>query len=133
VCNQLRSENAEGVVFKRCEAAFTSGRPNSGGDQFKFKFVETASVIVLKLNQRRSVAIGLWGDAKLVPAGNLTIPVDQPVPDVGDIIEVRYLYAIPGSGSLFQPVYLGPRDDIAAAECCRDQLKFRKAPESTAA
>ena len=41
-------------------------------------------------------------------------------------MEVRYLYAMPGSGSLFQPVYLGARDDITAAECTRDQLKFRK-------
>ena len=33
---------------------------------------------------------------------------------------------MPGSGSLFQPVYLGVRDDIAATECTRDQLKFRR-------
>ena len=32
----------------------------------------------------------------------------------------------PGSGSLYQPVYLGVRDDITAAECTRDQLKFRR-------
>ena len=40
---------------------------------------------------------------------------------------------MPGSGSLFQPVYLGVRDDIAATECTRDQLKFRKEPEEVAA
>jgi len=45
---------------------------------------------------------------------------------VGDVIEARYLYALTVSGSLFQPVYLGVRDDILAAECTRDQLKFRR-------
>ena len=54
------------------------------------------------------------------------VPADQPVPQVGDISDVRYLYAHLGSGSLYQPVYLGVRDDIAAAECTRDQLKFRR-------
>ena len=51
---------------------------------------------------------------------------DQGVPQVGDICDLRYLYAMPGSGSLYQPVYLGVRDDILAAECTRDQLKFRR-------
>jgi len=114
------------VVFKRIGAAYSSGRPNSGGDQFKFKFVETASVIVNAINAKRSVAIAVWENASLIPCGNVTIPADQPIPQVGDMAEIRYLYAMPDSGSLFQPVYLGVRDDIAAAECTRDQLKFRK-------
>lgn len=123
---QLRKDQAEGVVFKRIGAAYSPGRPNSGGDQFKFKFVETASVIVNAINAKRSVAIAVWENAKLVPCGNVTIPADQPIPQVGDTADVRYLYAMDTSGSLFQPVYLGVRDDIAAAECTRDQLKFRK-------
>jgi bifunctional non-homologous end joining protein LigD len=127
--DRLRRDNAEGVVFKRLAAAHSPGRPNSGGDQFKFKFVETASVIVSALNPKRSVAISLWADGTLVPAGNVTVPANQIIPRVGDIAEVRYLYAMPGSGSLYQPVYLGVRDDIAAHECTRDQLKFRQEPE----
>jgi len=126
VFNQLREENAEGVLFKRIDAPYSPGRPNSGGDQLKYKFVETASVIVTAINAKRSVAIGVWDAGKLVPAGNVTIPADHRIPEVNEIAEVRYLYAMPGSGSLFQPVYLGVRDDIAAAECTCDQLKFRR-------
>jgi len=37
---------------------------------------------------------------------------------------VRYLYAYPG-GSLYQPVYLGKRDDIDADACIIRQLKFK--------
>jgi bifunctional non-homologous end joining protein LigD len=131
--DQLREDNAEGVVFKRIGAPYSPGRPNSGGDQFKYKFVETASVIVNAINTKRSVAIAVWENAKLVPCGNVTIPADQPIPQIGDIAEVRYLYAMPGSGSLFQPVYLGTRDDIASVECTRDQIKFRREPEEEAA
>ncbi|MFZ4777311.1 MAG: WGR domain-containing protein [Terrimicrobiaceae bacterium] len=126
VFDQLREENAEGVVFKRLGAPYCAGRPNSGGDHLKFKFVETASVIVSAINNKRSVGIAVWENGTLVPAGNVTVPVDQLIPRVGDMAEVKYLYAMPGSGSLFQPVYLGARDDILAAECTRDQLKFRR-------
>jgi len=124
--DELKSNNAEGVVFKRIAAPYSPGRPNSGGDQFKFKFVETASVIVNAINLKRSVGIAVWEGGTLVSAGNVTVPADQLIPQVGDVVEVRYLYAMPGSGSLFQPVYLGVRDDIMAAECTRDQLKFRR-------
>ena len=124
--DELKGDNAEGVVFKRIGAPYSPGRPNSGGDQLKYKFVETASVIVNAINAKRSVAIAVWENATLVSAGNVTVPADQLIPQVGDVIETRYLYAMPGSGSLFQPVYLGVRDDITAAECTRDQLKFRR-------
>jgi len=133
VYDQLRKDNAEGVVFKQIGAPYSSGRPNSGGSQFKFKFVETASVVVIAVNAKRSVQMAVWESAKLVPCGNVTIPADQPIPQLGDISEIRYLYALRGSGSLFQPVYLGVRDDIMCAECNRDQLKFRKEPEEVAA
>jgi len=131
--DQLREEKAEGVVFKRIGAAYSPGRPNTGGDHLKFKFVETASVIVNAINAKRSVQMAVWENDKLVPAGNVTIPADQPIPQVGDIVEARYLYAMAGSGSLFQPVYLGVRDDILPAECTREQLKFRREPEEVAA
>lgn len=126
VFDQLRADNAEGVVFKRIAAPYSPGRPNNGGDQLKYKFVETASVIVQSVNAKRSVAIAVRHNGRLVLAGNVTIPPDKPVPPDGSIAEVRYLYAMPESGALFQPVFLGVRDDIEAAECTRDQLKFRR-------
>lgn len=130
---QLRDEGAEGVVFKRLSAPYKPGRPNSGGDQFKYKFVATASVIVTEINACRSVAIGVWDKGTLKSAGNVTIPPNLSVPAVGSIVEVRYLYAMPGSGALFQPVYLGERDDIDATECTSRQLKFKaeSAPQTT--
>ncbi len=43
---QLRKRSAEGIVFKQASAAYKSGRPASGGDQLKYKFVKTADVII---------------------------------------------------------------------------------------
>jgi bifunctional non-homologous end joining protein LigD len=50
------------------------------------------------------------------------------VPVTGQIIEVRYLYAYPG-GSLYQPVYLGRRDDLEREDCNLRQLKYRATVE----
>jgi len=47
--------------------------------------------------------------------GNVTIPSNHEVPQVGDIVEVRYLYYFRG-GSLYQPVYLGKRSDLEKSD-----------------
>lgn len=122
---RLRQENREGIVFKRLDAPYTSGRPNRGGPQLKFKFVATLSAIVAKLNFQRSVEISLLKGRNLVSCGNVTIPANHKVPQVGSIVEVRYLYAFRQSSVLFQPVYLGPRSDVDASECLASQLKFK--------
>jgi bifunctional non-homologous end joining protein LigD len=128
-----REDKIEGVVFKDMQAPYIPGRPNSGGAQRKFKFVATASVVVTNVNARRSVQIGIVEDDSVVPAGNVTIPVDHDIPSIGDIVEVRYLYAFKESGSLFQSVYLGVRDDLELKDCCVSQLKWKRAEELVAA
>lgn len=120
----LRQRNAEGAVFKHLDAPYTAGRPNSGGAQRKFKFVATLSAVVAAVNDKRSVAVQLLDGSEWVGVGNVSVPPNHDLPSVGDVVEVRYLYAHPG-GSLFQPVYLGVRDDIEAAECVTAQLKFK--------
>jgi len=120
----LRERNAEGAVFKHLDAAYTSGRPASGGTQRKLKFVATLSAVVEKVNAKRSVSVSLLDGDEWKPMGNVTVPANQTVPMPGEVVEIRYLYAIPG-GSLFQPTLLGVRDDILAAECVVGQLKYK--------
>lgn len=129
--NRLLSGGAEGVVFKDRDALFSPGRPASGGAQLKFKFVNTASFIVGAVNKRRSVSLLLLAGAERVSAGNVTIPPDHQIPKPGEVAEVRYLYAFRESGSIYQPVYLGTRDDVEESECRVEQLKFKN--ESVAA
>ena len=122
---RIRRENREGIVFKRLDAPFAPGKPNSGGPQLKFKFVATASVVVAKINVQRSVEVSLFQGRSLVSCGNVTIPANHEIPKVGAVVEVRYLYAYRESLALYQPVYLGPRDDVDPGECLVSQLKFK--------
>jgi len=124
---RLRSLNAEGIVFKRADAPYVPGRPASGGSMVKFKFTATASCVVgAGRVGKRSIALRLRtpsGDE--IDVGNCTIPSNKEVPQVGSVADIRYLYSFP-QGSLFQPVYIGPRDDITPAECVTTQLKYKK-------
>ena len=125
----VKSRGGEGVVFKRVRSQHAPGCPASGGDWLKLKFVETASFIVGKANAgRRSVGLVLLDGDRHVPAGNVTIPPGVRVPEPGEVAEVRYLYALRQSGSVYQPVWLGVRDDIPPSECVVSQLRFKDEP-----
>jgi len=123
--NHARTNQWEGVVVKDGSQPYESGRPSSGGSQLKFKFYKTASVVVSEHNSQRSVKIHVSDDSgHIVPVGNVTIPANADYPDVGSVIEVRYLYAMP-SHSLYQPTYLMVRSDIPVSECLLDQLEYK--------
>lgn len=122
---ELRKANKEGIVLKQLDAPYTSGRPSSGGSQLKYKFVATLSAVVAKVNPQRSVELRLLNEGGWVTAGNVTIPANHGIPKVGAVVEVRYLYALQGSGCLYQPVYLGIRSDVQQHECVASQLKFK--------
>ena len=129
---QLKRCHAEGVVFKHTDAPYIAGRPASGGTQLKYKFCETASFIVGKINAKRSVSLLLFEGDKIKAAGNVTIPPNRDIPAGGQIVECRYLYAFRESGCIYQPVYLCTRDDIPGEECTTEQLKYKAEPEATA-
>ncbi len=121
----LDAYDQEGIVFKRANAKYTPGRPNSGGDQYKYKFYTECSVEVTAHNSgKRSVAVAVYEGDKAIPVGSVTIPPNKSVPPIGDIIEVRYLYAYPG-GKLYQPVFLKARPDQDRTDCSIKQLKYK--------
>lgn len=123
--DNLRAGKKEGIVFKRLDAPFSPGRPNSGGDMLKFKFYASASCIVSGGRKgKRSVSLELVDGGNRVAVGNVTIPANKEIPMIGTVVEIQYLYAYEG-GSLYQPIYLGPRDDIDTAECLVKQLKYK--------
>ena len=119
-----QSNKWEGVVIKEKDAKYEPNRPASGGTQLKFKFYKTASIVVEKINDKRSVQMSVFNNGKAIPVGNVTIPVNKPIPEVGDILEVRYLYAMP-SNALFQPTYEMHREDIPQSDCKIEQLEYK--------
>lgn len=124
--DRVKADRGEGVVFKLKAGVVKPGRPNSGGNWLKFKFVESASCKVSSVHaSKRSVSIELYDESgAMVPVGNVTIPPNYDIPQAGDIVEVEYLYAYKG-GSLYQPVYRGKRADIDPDACKITQLKFK--------
>ncbi len=134
---KLRDENAEGIVFKRIDSLYKPGRPASGGDQIKYKFISTASCIVTNVSEtKRSVSIGVYDlehPESIIDVGNVTVYPNQEIPKIRSIIEVRYLYYFPG-GSLFQPRICGSgnvtRDDIDEKDCLLSKLKIKKEEEN---
>lgn len=129
LCQRLRREDREGIVFKRLDAPYAPGRPASGGPALKHKFYATLSAVVSKVNAQRSVEVRLLNCKGWIPVGNVAIPPNHPVPAVAEVVEVRYLYAFPESKALYQPIYLGQRKDVEPHECIMAQLKFKPGGE----
>jgi bifunctional non-homologous end joining protein LigD len=127
----LRKHNKEGIVFKNVDAPYVAGRPNSGGTQLKHKFYATLSALVSTINAKRSIEIQLYNERGPVTAGNVTIPPNHEIPAVGQVVEIRYLYAFRESGCLYQPVYLGARSDVLRTECVTRQLKFKNGEDES--
>ena len=135
--NRLKALKAEGVVFKVSYAGYTPGRPNSGGDQLKCKFYESASCIVTSHSDvKRSIGVSVVDDSipgyydglkpqSVVDVGNVTVYPNQDIPAIGAIVEVKYLYYYP-NGSLYQPVLKEVRDDVHKEECLLSKLKTKQ-------
>ncbi len=124
---QLVVDKKEGIVFKMKQSSYVPGRPYSKGTHLKFKFYATASFVVLGINDKRSVLLSLWDKNvnAYLATGNCTIPVNHEIPKVGDVVEAKYLYAFRESGNVYQPSYLGKREDVDAIECTTEQLKYK--------
>jgi bifunctional non-homologous end joining protein LigD len=121
----LKEGRREGIVFKDRSAPYKPGRPDKGGSQLKFKFWASATCRVLKASAtKRSVSLELRDGKDWVGVGNCTIPPNHQIPEAGDMVEIKYLYAYKG-GSLYQPIYLGKRDDVTEADCLMTQLKYK--------
>ena len=123
--SELSQAKQEGVVFKRLDAPYVPDWPNIGGPQLKHKFYATASCVVAKINVQRSVEVRLMGEDGWMPCGNVTIPANHPIPIVGQVVEVRYLYSLKSSNALYQPIYQGLRSDVDVSECLLTQLKHK--------
>lgn len=124
--DRVVAEGREGVVFKRITSRYTPGRPASGGDWLKHKLVKSATVRVKSHNAgKASIAVEIKDGENWTFVGNVTVPPNQKRPDVGEIVEVHYLYVSTVGGCLFQPVLLGYRTDLSESDCGIEQLQYK--------
>ncbi|MER2559330.1 MAG: WGR domain-containing protein [Myxococcaceae bacterium] len=127
---RLQQAGAEGIVFKRKDAAWSAGRPSSGGTQLKCKFIASADVVIVE-NAGNAYRMQVYENGKPRDVGNVfsgTTNESRAMLDAqlakgrSVVAEVRYLYAT-DSLNLFQPVFVRARDDKAPKECSVEQLK----------
>ena len=127
---RLQHRGAEGIVFKRKDAAYTGGRPSSGGTQLKCKFVSSADVVLVE-NAGNAYRMQVFDGGKAFDVGKVfsgTTNESRALIDAalgrGErlVAEVRYLYATNDS-QLFQPIFVRVRSDKNEKECVRAQLK----------
>ncbi len=127
--NRLVKAGAEGIVFKDAHAAYTPGRPSSGGTQRKHKFIKSADVMITE-NAGNAYQMAVFDGKKLAPCGKVfagTTNQSRAQLDTAlgngqrPICEVRYLYAT-DDHVLFQPVFVRIRDDKTPTQCVRSQL-----------
>ena len=116
---QLLAAHGEGYVLKALDAPFVAGRSTTS---LKFKFNQSATCEVIRVNAQRSVAVGLRDETgAMVDMGNVTVPPNETLPAVGTLVEVRYLYRYAG-GKFEQPVDKGQRPDMTADEGVLSQV-----------
>lgn len=120
----LLDEGAEGAIFKNINSKYSGKRT---GLWLKFKFTKTIDVVVVKLQRggkEESMDIGLYEGEKMWLVGGCRIlPQFLGHVKVGDVVEVRYLYAT-DNRKLYQPSMIRIRDDKSPTECDFSQMKF---------
>ncbi len=131
---KLERECSEGAVLKKRTATY-----NVHGKRvktwLKLKFVQCADVVVMELERGgkpQAVTIGMMQDnvwfpksvdIKLEEVAGCKVPANLEL-EVGDVLEVRYLYAT-NDNKLTQPIFVRKRTDKLPEECTMsDQLKF---------
>jgi bifunctional non-homologous end joining protein LigD len=122
----------EGIVAKRKQASYVAGK---GHDTLKCVFREVATCIVMEHNAQRSVQVGLLkDDGVLVFVSNVTVPGNSPIPAVGDLVDVQYMYYNGKSFIIpvFDPNGVGVRKDVARSDCTFAQItRFKPADQES--
>ena len=124
--SKLKAEDREGIVFKRMDTSWSEGRPEVGGNMVKCKFWASLSAIVSEEETGKSSFASYVLDAttgERVDLGRCSA-LGKVAPKVGDVVEIKYLYAYKG-GKLIQQSLLGIRDDVSPNECTTKQLKYK--------
>jgi len=91
------------------------------------KFYASATCRVASVHPtKRSIGLELADEQGMFDfVGNCTIPANYKIPSVGDLVEVKYLYAY-RNGSIYQPQYKGIRTDLDPSAAVTRQLKYKE-------
>lgn len=119
--------NFEGLIVKKKGSPYRPGGRTP--EWLKIKFVATCDVVVTGVRDdgKDSVSYAVYDQGVLKPIGRASLIGKEKngAIQVGDVIEVRYLY-VGSDGRLYQPTVLRKRDpnEKPANQCTMGQLKM---------
>lgn len=120
----IKKRCAEGVIFRDRQAPYL---PKRCDRLLKYKFRYTCDVVISDRGRDGKDNFGMEvydPDGSPVDVGTVSaLTGDGPSCDVGDVVEVTYLYAS-DDDKLTQPVTPRRRTDKSPAECTLDQLIY---------
>ena len=119
-CLEAMNQSLEGIILRR-----RGGLYAQKNTLLKVKFKKTADCVVFELGRKGKSAIGvsLLDGETWVDVGACSTHGKNFTLDIGDVVEVEYLYATE-SRRLYQTVLIRKRDDKYADECTIDQLQY---------
>lgn len=125
--DRIYANGGEGVMMKRLDAGYDCNKRVK--HSLKAKFVSTADVVIgaRNVNGKMNAEFHVFGGTDgrtLIQCGGCSM-IGKPDAQVGDVVEVRYLYAT-DDGILYQPTLLRIRtpDEKRPDECTTDQFRF---------
>jgi ATP-dependent DNA ligase len=115
-----RANNTEGVMLKKTDSVYNCGGFCSG--ILKAKFTKTVDAVVIERNTggKENARLGVYDNGVLTYIGNVTM-IGKGEANIGDVLEVKYLYAT-DDNILYQPRVMKRRTDKAATDCLINQL-----------
>lgn len=118
---RVLASGAEGVIVKRASSTYSAA--SRSRDVLKIKVTKTVDVIVMGFGgETESAVLGMLKDGKVTMVGKCSL-IGKAKVEIGDVIEVQYLYVVdPAAPRLYQGRMMRRRDDKPAAECTIDQL-----------
>lgn len=122
----IQTGGGEGVMMKRRDSPYNFGGRVS--HTLKAKVRSTADVVVMAKGEKgkESATVGVYVGGKLTRVANVSLigkEKTEPV-NVGDVIEVAYLWANPSNNNLQQAAMEKKRPDKKPEEATAEQLRF---------
>lgn len=131
LANAVRDKGGEGLMAKNAMHLYEPGKRSKSA--VKLKFIKTADVVVTAVDRpdakHGSFKLGAWtvprdivhaSTVKLIDVGGASAIGKDETIQVGDVVEVTYLYWT--GQSLYQPRVMRKRTDKIASECTVDQF-----------
>lgn len=122
LAERVHAQGGEGWIAKRVDGGYRWGTRVE--HSLKLKLTHTVDVVVMERNRdgKSNFVIGLYRDGVLCEVGGASA-IGKPDAQVGDVVEVKYLYC-GADGRLVQPTVLRLRGDKPATDCDAAQLRF---------